>query len=151
MKKLIFLLPIAILAGCTSPVGKAVLSPAMVQVAVETGVSFGSSKYPAAVPYLRIADSVICSAADSTNIEPAQIVAAVEAAGVVSATNAEAVLILNGSLAIYETVFDAYGTNWIANQPVLQGYLKSVCDGISAGLPPAGMAASRRALKPHIR
>ncbi len=107
----------------------------MVQIAVETGTAFGVQKAPQAVPYLRVAAPIICAAAAATNIQPAQVVYALESSGLLNSTNVEAVLIANAALAIYDTVFTSFGTNWVANQPALQSYLQAICMGIELGLP----------------
>lgn len=128
------------------------LSPALVSVAVSTGVSLGVDKYPQTIPFIRAATPVVCAAANSTNIEPAQVVAALESSGVIDKTNTTARLILNGALAVYITVFDNFGENWVNSKPELQSYLKAVCDGLTTGVPPAGLMAPlhRKPLPPHL-
>ncbi len=116
-----------------------------ITTAVATGVTFGLERDPGAAPYLRAAAPVVCAAAAATNIQPAQIVSALESANLV-ATNSSAVLILNASLAIYDTIFESYGSNWVASQPVLQDYLGGVCDGINEGLATSPSLKS----KPHL-
>jgi len=136
-------------SGCKTTGSGPSLSPALVQIAVQTGTAFGVEKYPQALPALRVATPVVCSAANGTNIQPAQIVAAIQAAGV--GTNIEAIVILNGAIAIYDTIFESYGADWLTNRPQLTLYLKAVCDGLTAGLPPQGMATARaKALPPHL-
>ncbi len=131
------------LVGCgtTNPV----VTRSLVTTAVATGVTFGLERDPGAAPYLRAAAPVVCAAAAATNIQPAQIVSALESANLV-ATNSSAVLILNASLAIYDTIFESYGSNWVASQPVLQDYLGGVCDGINEGLATSPALKS----KPHL-
>lgn len=129
-------LALFLLSGCTttSP-NNPPLSKALVTIAVSTGVSFGVEQYPEAVPYLRVATPIVCSAAAGTNIQPAEIVQALTKAGI---TNSHAKLIINSALAIYVTVFDYYGSSWQTNQVQLQGYVQALCDGLNLGLPPDG-------------
>lgn len=122
-----------LMTGCTST--NPGVTPALVQIAVQTGVAFGVERAPQAIPELRIADNVICAAAAGTNVEPSSIVLNLELAGVVSTNSPEAVIIVNGALALYDTIFAGYGSNWVANTPQLQTYLQAICAGMNAGLP----------------
>jgi hypothetical protein len=149
MKNLLPLLAIVSLlfAGCkTAPT----FGPAIAQEAVTIGVQVGLVKYPEAAPILRAAAPVVCAVASGTNIQPAQVISVLQGSGVINATNVQAVLILNSAIGIYTAVFDSFGANWTANQPVLQSYLKAVCDGINAALPPASPTARSRKVPPHL-
>ena len=133
--------------GCKTAPGT--LTKSAISGAVSGSVSIGLWKYPQAEPEVRIAETVICSAANSTNVQPTQIVDALEKAGI---TNDSSKFILNGVVAIYNGVFTSYGDAWIQNQPALQGYLSAVCDGMTAALPPnAPGKFSVKLLPPHLK
>lgn len=130
---------ILLLAGCsTTGTGANPMTTAALTAAVSLGESFALEQHPEAVPFVRAGADVVCSAANGTNIAPADIVAAMTAANI---TNDTAKLILNGSIAIYDTVFAFIGTNGIQSQPALQDYTKALCAGMEQGLPTAGRAA----------
>ncbi len=134
MKNLFSLIPLlalALVAGCKTGSNQ-IISPALVQAGVATGVSYGVVKYPTAIPYLRAADSIICSAANGTNIAPSEIVAAIEAAGLTKTP--ESVLILNGALTLYIGVWQSYGADAVNNVPTIKLYLQATCNGITDGL-----------------
>jgi hypothetical protein len=133
-------------SGC-STVGH-LLTPANVKVAVSAATSFGLEQYPDATPYVATAGKVICAAANSTNVSPAEVVAELEAAGV--GANPYAKLIVNSVIAIYDGVFESFGADWVNSKPQLVAYLKAVCDGITDGLPAEPATASRRVSRPKI-
>lgn len=130
-----------LITGCGTT-GKA-LSPALVRIAVQTGATYGILKDTNTIPYLKAATPVICSAAGTTNLNPDQVIAALESSSAAQLKTPEAVIIMNGALAIYETVYDAYGTNVQAS--VAQPYLKAVCDGLT------GAVGSRNAPPKKLR
>lgn len=147
MKVLKSLFPVLIVAvlivGCTGP---RAISPAIVQQGVAMSVGYSALKYPTAVPYLRAATPVICSAANSSNLAPAQVIAAVESSGASSVKTPEGVLILNTALLLYIGVWQSYGEDALNNSPQLRLYLQATCDGMTAGLPqPAGAAKALQA------
>jgi hypothetical protein len=119
-----------IVTGCGTT-GKT-LTPALVQIAVQTGTSYGIMKDTNAIPYLRAAAPVICNAAGSGTLDPTAVVAALESSGSAQLKTPEGVIIINGVLAIYEAVYDAYGTNVQAS--VVQPYLQAVCNGLNGAL-----------------
>lgn len=132
MKKLISLLAlVALTAGCKS----VKISPAIVQSGVTASVMYGVTKYPSAIPAIRISEQVICSAANGTNLSPAAVVAAIEASEWEKAKTPEAVFILNGVIMIYSSAWNSYGNDAINNAPVFKEYLKAVCSGVHDGLP----------------
>lgn len=138
MKSLRILLPIvsavALLSGCGTQ--QTLISPALVQQGVATGVAYSAEKYTNSIQYLRIADSVICSMASSTNIAPAEVIAAIERSPSAAVTKTpEGVLILNSALTLYTGIWNSYGSNAVANAVEIQPYLKATCDGINQGLP----------------
>lgn len=140
-----------LLAGCTG--ANAPLGQSIVRTSVSTGVAIGTAQHPEATPYVRTASLVICAAANQTNVQPAQIVANLEAAGV--GNDVYAKLIVNGVLGIYTSVYEYYGSA-IGNEVVLLGYLKAVCDGMNDGLPPAtamskALAGAKKPLPPHLK
>jgi hypothetical protein len=116
---LLIILPL--LAGCSTT---SVISPAVVQQGVATGVSYGVLKYPQAVPELRIASEVICSAANSTNLSPAVVVSAVQAAD--PNLTPETTLIINGALVLYIGIWDSYGAKALDNQPDIPSVIRQV-------------------------
>lgn len=129
MKKLIYLAAlVAFTAGCRH------MTPEIVQSGVTAGVRYGITKYPSAVPAVRISEQVICSAATGTNLSPAAVVAAIEASDWEKAKTPEAVFILNGVILIYSGVWNSYGEDAINNAPVFREYLGAVCLGIHDGL-----------------
>jgi len=132
MKNTLALIPLLalLLTGCKT--SSPLISPTLVQQGVATGVSYSVARYTNAVPYLRAADTIICSAANSTNIAPAQIVAAIEAAGLTKTP--ESVLILNSALLLYIGVWQSYGNDAVNNVPTLKLYLQATCNGIQQGL-----------------
>lgn len=124
MKK--YLIPFILMAvtGCSS---LKQISPALVQQGVSTTTRYALSKYPQAKPGVQIAQNVICSAANSTNIAPEQVVAAIQ--GTTQLTP-ESTLIINGALTLYIGIWDSYGADAVSKTPVLQTYLKATCDGL---------------------
>src|SRR2546423_1751861 len=109
---------------------------AIVQSTVATGVMFGVQKAPDAIPYLRAAAPVICSAANGTNLSPNQVVAALESSQAAALKTPTATLIINGALSLYMVLWDQYGSEYVKNTPLLQSYLVGTCNGITEGLPP---------------
>lgn len=145
MKNLILipvLAAVIILSGCKS--GPGILSPSLVQQGVATGVSYSSAKYPQAVPFLRAAADVICSAANGTNLAPADVVAAIESSPSTAALKTpEGTLIINSALMLYIGVWNSYGSNALASAPQIQPYLKATCDGTTEGLPSPNLGVMR--------
>lgn len=108
------------------------LAPAVVRIAVQTGTTYGIMKDTNTVPYLKAAAPVICSAAGSSTLDPQQVVMALESSNAAQLKTPEAVIIINGALALYQAVYDSYGTNVQAS--VVQPYLQAVCDGLNGAL-----------------
>jgi len=134
------------------------MSKALFVTTVSTGVAFGVEKYPQATPYLKVAAPIICAAGNSTNVSPADVVAALNNSPAANAiATPEGKLILNGALVLYISLFDSYGSDYIKNTPQLQQYLQWTCESIELGLPPAkttGFAAKDvmrlKQLPPHL-
>lgn len=122
-----------LVTGCSSVTNQ--ITPAVVQQGVATGVSYAVAKYPTAIPYLEAAAPIICSAANGTNLNPAQVVAAIESSPAAALKTPEAVLILNGALTLYIAVWDSYGSNALASSTAIQPYLAATCAGIDEALP----------------
>lgn len=146
------IIALATMAGCSTTPQP--MTRAAVTGAVSLGVQIGTERYPESVPYIRAATPVVCSAADGTNIQPAEIVAALQPV----VTNDHAKMIINGAVVIYDVIFESYGTNWIEHQAYLKDILGGVCDGLTQGLPTPQMAAKahlqpgRTAIKsPYLR
>lgn len=133
--------------GCSTITGK--LTPPVVQQGVATGVSYSTAKYPTAIPYVRAAGEVICSAANGTNLSPAAVVAAVESSNATFLKTPEGVLILNSALTLYIGVWESYGAEAVNNAPVLKTYLQATCDGINQGL--VGRTREVRGVWPIIK
>lgn len=149
-------LSLLLAAGCRSPG----LTKSMVQTAVSTGVGFGVIKEPRAIPYLRAAVPVVCSAAAGTNLSPAQIVAALEKSSAEGLKTPEAVIIMNGVIGIYTAIFEAYGAD-IKDRPYLKAALEGTCEGMKLGLPTEAQSVKPGAVtkafsidfdvRPHIK
>ena len=129
-------------AGCKTPA----VTQAIVQTTVATGVALGIQKSPEAIPYLWAAAPIVCSAASGTNISPAVVVAAIEAANIDTLKTPEAVIIMNGALSLYFVLYDQYGIEAVNNQELLKAYLQGTCNGLNLGL-----AGKSRGTIPHIR
>ena len=103
------------------------------------------------MPYLEAATPVICNAAGQGQVNPAEVVAALQQ--VTQAKTPQAVAIINGALAIYEAVYAYYGTN--VQTSVVEPYLLGVCNGLRAVLPAPPSSNLKlnapRLLPPHVR
>ncbi len=117
-----------VLCGCKTPSGP--VSHAAFTAAVTLGEQFALESHPEATPFVRVGAQAVCAAAAGTNVSPAAIVQALNVAGV---TNATAKLIINSSLALFNVVIVAAGTN----QTEMRAYAQDLCTGMQAGLPPA--------------
>lgn len=139
-----------IASGCAVTNPNAPMTHAAFSAAVTLGERFILEAHPEAVPHVRIATAVICSAATGSNVQPAQIVAALTEAGI---TNAHAKDVINVGIALYNVVFASYGADWVNNQPTLKLYMQDLCNGLTAGLPPESQALARKQLPlpPHLR
>jgi hypothetical protein len=116
---------------------------------VSTGALFGIEQDPTVVPYLQAATPVICDVAGQGKVNPADVVQALQSAGVDQLKTPAGVAIINSSIAIYEAVYDSYGTNVQAS--VVQPYLEGVCLGLKDAVPPVGgVVKANRILKPHL-
>lgn len=129
----LILLPVILLAGCTST--KQLITPAIVRQGVSALEGYSISKYPDTVPYLKAAAPVICSAANSTNLSPTQVINALEKSKANELKTPQGVLILNSLLVLYIGIWDAYGDDAVNRSPDLQSYLKATCDGMNDRLP----------------
>lgn len=131
--KFITLLAAALgMCGCNTVAP--LLTPAALTSEVATGVRVGLDVYPAAAPGVAMARDSICGLALSTNTSPAAIVADLQALGV---TDSNTKLIVDAALLLYEGVYDLIGTN---NTSKVQPYTQALCDGLTQGLPGAGVA-----------
>jgi hypothetical protein len=145
MKNILSFLALAVfVAGCTTqnPTG----TRAIVTIIVRDGATFGISRSPAAVPYLKAAAPVVCAVANSTNLTPESLVAALD--GIPVAKSPEAGLIIDGVVAVYDGYFEQYADNWVKNQATLQSVLLGCCDGLNQALAPPPMAARTRKWQP---
>lgn len=141
----------AIGAGCKST--SLPMQKALYVTTVSTGVAFGVEKYPTALPYLRVAEPIICAAGNGTNITPAEIVAALQNSPAANAVaTREGKVIMNGVIAIYIGVFESYGTDYVAHHEQLSNYLKWTCEAMGMGLPQTNAASAmrRKPLPPHL-
>lgn len=135
--------------GCKSPA----LTKGFVRTSVATGVGLQVLHEPKAIPYLRAAAPVVCSAAHGTNISPAEVVAALEASDASKLETPEARLIINGALSLYMTAFEEYGDD-LQSRPLIVAILEGTCEGILLGLPPPTSISKANVLyinKPHVK
>jgi len=142
----LFLLLPVLFVGCSSTNPNAPMTHVAVRSAVTLGTQFLLEDNQEAVPYLRAATEVVCATASKTNVNAAQIVADLEAAGV---TNRTTRLIITGSLAIFNTAVAGIGTN----HTEVSLYAQDVCSGLRDGLPPVNAVARAMSapLSPHLR
>jgi hypothetical protein len=147
LKSLASVLAAAVLVGCSTV--SPLVTPAALTAEVSVGIQVGLNVYPAAAPDVAIARDIICTAAQSTNVSPANIIADLEAAGI---TNSNSKLIVNAAVLVYSGAYDLIGTNTTG---VIQPYAQALCQGFTQGLPPstpaAAVRASRQILPPHLR
>ena len=136
-----------ILSGCSST--RPILSPAMLQAGVQSAVTFGVSKYPDAIPYVRAVEPIVCAASEGTNLAPAEVVAAIQDADVLK--TAESVFIVNSALLLYQGIYNAYGADAVNQSESLRAYLHATCIGIGQGLPPGAVVAAGRTQWPMVR
>jgi len=144
LTSILAVLAIVVLSGCATG-SKPLISPSVVQQGVTAGVKAGTLKWPTAIPYVEASVAVICSEAAGTNLSPAQVVADLEKSGAAAFKTVEGVLIVQGGLLLYTTIWNAFGADAVNNAPVFKGYLQAVCQGMHDGLPPSGDTAGARA------
>ena len=149
MKRLLLpsLMVALVCAGCKTTTSGNV-APAITQLAVQAFASYELAQYPGDVPYVQAVTPFICNFAGSGTIDPQQIVADLDKATAGLAKTPTGTLIVNGALALYEQVYNSYGTN--AQTSVVGPYLLAVCNGLEAALPnptPQAVAAMTPAAK----
>lgn len=144
---LLFGLCLSLLTGCTAV--NPILSPQLVRSGVSAGVIYGVSQYPKSLPSVRVATEVICSAAASTNISPASLIAAIQSSE--TELTPQTTLIIHTALLLYTGVWNAYGENAVNNIPTLKLYLNSTCDGMKDGLPPTSAREAVRSEVPNAQ
>lgn len=150
MKKQLLSLAAASLALVGCKTASPILTPALVQSGVSASVMYGVAKYPQARSYLRAVEPIICAVSESTNLAPAEVVAAIEESGALKTP--EAVMILNTSLLLYSAAYNALGADAaIKNAPLLQEYLHSVCLGLGQGLATSTTLKANRVTWPTVR
>lgn len=143
MKKLTTSLAALALALIT--VGCKNTSPAVYSLGTATIVSYGLRNSPQTAGYLRAVQPVACSLATGTNLNPAQVVHAIETSGI--ANSAEGRLIVNGVLLLYITAYDGLGSS--TNAAAVRPYAQAVfCDGFALGLADAPTSEGGRKAKP---
>jgi hypothetical protein len=145
MKKLLTFLGLSALiafTGCKTAPGP--ITNLALTTSVTLATQWGSSQYPTAVPFIQVADVVICAAAANTAMSPDALVAAIANSpeGTIAKTP-EGILVVNGIVALYTSIWDSYGSNQVANSAALQAYLNDLCIGIKAGLPATAAAGAR--------
>jgi hypothetical protein len=151
MKKILTLLCLASLAlvftGCKTQ--NPALTAAIVRATVSTGALFGIESDPTIVPYLQAATPIICDAAGTSHLNPVEVVQALQSINPKLKT-ATGVAVINSALALYESLYAAYGTNVQAS--VVQPYLEGVCLGLRDALPVATLRGvnAPAMLPPHI-
>lgn len=139
----------ALLTGCATQ--NAPMTAAIVRATVATGALFGIEADPTVVPYLQAATPVICDAAGQGQLNPTDVVHALQSAGIDQLKTPAGVAIINSSLAIYEAIYATYGTN--VQTSVVQPYLQGVCLGLKDAVPQLGTLKLNKPaiLPPHIR
>jgi len=140
IKSLFCLIPLLALCACKT---QSPMSHVLFQQSVTLAEQYALYTHPDAIPEVRSAAGVVCSVANGTNANPAAIVAALSAAHI---TNANTILIVNGGLAILNTVVAAVGPN--TNEIAL--YSKDLCIGMQNGLPANGGRERRALNSPHL-
>jgi hypothetical protein len=125
---------LAMLAGCAS-VSTPSIGPALTEAAIQAGASYEMSSNPQAAPYIAIAAPIICSLAGQGTVDPAAIVAALDASPSAQAVKSPiGTLVLNAALGLYQLVYNSYGTNITSS--VMGPYLTAMCDGLTAAALP---------------
>lgn len=127
------------------------LTAAIVRATVSTGALFGIESDPKIVPYLQAATPIICDAAGTSHLNPVEVVQALQSINPKLKT-ATGVAVINSALALYESLYAAYGTNVQAS--VVQPYLEGVCLGLRDALPPLSTLRGVNTpamLPPHVR
>ena len=116
--------------GCATgkPGGNSSFGPDLLHVGVNAAAVGVVIKYPDAIPPMRVAASVICAASNGTNIAPADIVRALDAA---VTPNKNALLAITVGLNLYSVAYNGLVDKSAASA---SPYLKAVCDGISEAL-----------------
>lgn len=134
---LVCVLAVAVLgSGCKTGSGSSVVSPALTQSFVASGVRYGVTKWPSSKPAVAAGVEVVCSVGNGTNLNPAVIVAAVDSSNFAALKTPEAVLIMEGVIGAYTLIWNSYGADAINNAPTLKLYLQATCNGGREGLAP---------------
>ena len=139
-RTILCLLPLLALCACKT---QSPISHALFQQSVALAETYALEQHPEVVPEVRAAAGVVCAVSHGTNANPAAIVAALNAAGI---TNANTKLIVNGGIALLNTVVVAIGPN--TNQIAL--YSQDLCIGMQQGLPVNGSRMRRGLVSPHL-
>lgn len=130
MKKLIalsLLAAIITLTGCKTN-DNANVGPALLRLGVSTAAGYSLLKHPEAVAGVSVGASIICAAANGTNISPAQVVAALNAYGELTP---EAVFVLNAAIGAYTLAFNGLSDT---NNATANPYLVATCGGLQDAL-----------------
>lgn len=135
-----------LLVGCSSTNPNNVVSHAAFKAAVTLSEQIALEAHPEVVPHLRVATSVVCATANGTNVNPSQIVADLQAAGI---TNATAKIIINSSIALLNVAVAGLGTN----QTEIRLYGQDFCSALKDGLPPENAVARAMTAPalPHLK
>lgn len=131
------------LTALLSTVGCKNASPLSLSLATSTIVSYGLRNSPNTANYLRSVQPIACAVAtDTDTLNPAQILAAIDADALGSSPEGRA--ILTGVLLLYISAYDSQESN--TNAAAVRPYAKAVfCDGLALGLAGAPMTKSRNA------
>lgn len=129
------LLPLVVLmlAGCGTP-PKGVPTPQFVSETVRDGVQLGLAIWPDAKPDVAKATEAVCGIARATtnlaNINPELLVNALAKANV---TNRNAIIIVNGSIVVWNRVWAYLDPAVITNQTEIHDYANAFCEGMRSG------------------
>ena len=135
-------LAVSLTTGCKSV--SSLVTPATLQAGITATASAALQKYPQYTGEVQLAADIICADAASTNLDPATVIADLQASGV-STNGTEFTLIVDVALFGYELAYNSLVS--ANNQAAAQPYLAAVCAGLNAALP--APASAMKAEKPN--
>ena len=139
--------------GCTTAKPNGGLpSPQFISDTVRDGVQLGLAIWPDAKDDVGKATGVVCGLAETTtnlaSINPQLVVSALEKANI---TNRNAIIIVNGSIIVWNRAWSYFDPSVITNQTEVHDYANAFCQGMRSG---TGQTASKnlkaQQLPPHL-